>query len=415
MKKYVIIGNGAAAVNCVEGIRSLDREGEITLVSEEKYATYCRPLISYYLEGKTDTERMRYRPQDFYEKNGCSVLYGRRAVRLDAQKKLVELEDGTALSYDALCVASGSHPFVPPTEGLEKVKKRFCFLTLEDALALERAITPESRVLIVGAGLIGLKCAEGLHGRVASLTVCDLADRVLPSILDEEGAALVQKKLEEHGISLRLADPVVRYEADAAFLKSGVRIPFDILVTAVGVRPNAALVTGAGGAGSRGIAVDTRMRTSLAEVYAAGDCTESTDISDGNVKIMALLPNAVMQGFCAGVNMAGGSSVFDCAVPMNAIGFFGLHVMTAGSRPSLSDGAEVYEEHTDNSLKKLFIRDNRLVGFELVGQTERAGIYTSLLRNGTPLDSLDFERLKKVPDLSAFRAENRRKMLRGMV
>jgi NAD(P)H-nitrite reductase large subunit len=106
MKKYIIIGNGVAAAGCIEGIRSVDRTGEITVISEENHPVYCRPLISYYLEGKTDPQRMLYRSPDFYEKNGCQVLYGERAVRLCKESKQVELADGSLLPYDALCIAA---------------------------------------------------------------------------------------------------------------------------------------------------------------------------------------------------------------------------------------------------------------------------------------------------------------------
>lgn len=106
-------GNGVAAAGCIEGIRSADPNGAVTVVSAERHPVYCRPLISYYLEGKTDIERMRYRDAGFYEQNGCRVLYGRSAVRLDAAAKTVELDDGTILPYDSICVAAGSSPFLP--------------------------------------------------------------------------------------------------------------------------------------------------------------------------------------------------------------------------------------------------------------------------------------------------------------
>ena len=125
MKNYLIVGNGIAAAGCVEGIRSVDPDGAITVVSEEKHHVYSRPLISYYLEGKTDLERMKYRGDSFYEENGCRVIFGVRAIAADPVLKQVTLEDGTALPYDALCVAAGSRPFVPPFEGLEEIKNRF--------------------------------------------------------------------------------------------------------------------------------------------------------------------------------------------------------------------------------------------------------------------------------------------------
>lgn len=415
MKHYVIIGNGVAAIGCIEGIRSIDRDGKITVVSGEDHPVYCRPLISYYLEGKTDPERMQYRRPEFYEKMGCQVHYGKKATAIDAAAKTVTLEDGTAFPYDSVCVATGSSPFVPPFTGLDTVKKKFSFMTLDDTLALEAAIDKTSRVLIVGAGLIGLKCAEGLRDRVESVTVCDLADRVLSSILDTECAAMMQKHLESNGITFMLGDSASSFDGDTAQMKSGKTVGFDVLVLAVGVRANTALVKEIGGQVDRGIVVNTRMETTVADVYAAGDCTEGEDISFGGRRVLAILPNAYMQGKCAGVNMAGGSEVFDKAIPMNSIGFFGLHAMTAGSYYGADQGGELYEERGNGTLKRLFTRNGFLTGFILIGQTERAGIYTSLIREQTPLHTLNFEILKKEPALIVFCEEDRRKKLGGVV
>lgn len=410
MKQYVIIGNGTAAVGCIEGIRSVDTEGKIIVVSEETHHVYCRPLISYYLEGRTDTDRMKYRPGDFYEKNGCEVLYGKKAVSIDAAAKTVTLDDGTVLTYDALCNATGSSPFVPPFAGLDTVEKKFSFMTLDDALALEKAVTKESRVLIVGAGLIGLKCAEGLAERVASITVCDLADRVLSSILDGGCAALVQKHLEKNGISFLLSDSAVSFDGGKAVMKSGKTVEFDVLVLAVGVRANTGLVKAAGGEVNRGIVVDDAMKTTLDAVYAAGDCAEGYDSALGQKRVLALLPNAYMQGRTAGINMAGGTTVFDKGIPMNAIGFFGLHMMTAGVYPDESQGGEVYCEETEDMIRKLFIKDGLLKGFILIGAKDRAGIYTAMIREKTPLDSVNFEMLKKSATTAAYSSEVRAKM-----
>lgn len=252
MKQYVIIGNGIAAAGCIEGIRSQDREGEILVISKEKHPVYCRPLISYYLEGKTDLSKMNYRAADFYEANGCRVIFGKEAAQIDCEKREVVLSDGERKEFSSVCVATGSSPFVPPFDGLDTVKNRFEFLTLDDALALEKAVTPESRVLILGAGLIGLKCAEGLHGRVKQITVCDLADRILSSVLDDSTAPMVQEHLEKNGIEFLLADSAARFAGNKAVMRSGKEVEFDILVTAVGVRPNTALVSEAGGKINRG-------------------------------------------------------------------------------------------------------------------------------------------------------------------
>ena len=410
MKRYVIVGNGTAAVGCIEGIRALDAEGEITVVSGEDRPVYGRPLISYYLMGKTDLAKMNYRPADFYEKNGCRVLYGRRAVALDPNKKTVTLDGGEALPYDALLIATGSRPFVPPFEGLDTVEKKYSFMTLDDALALEGALDGKARVLIVGAGLIGLKCAEGIKDRVGQITVCDLADRVLSSILDADCAAVVQKHLEESGIDFLLGDTAVKFDRNVATMKSGKTVDFDVLVLAVGVRANTDLVKDAGGSVNRGIVVDQRCATDLPSVFAAGDCAEGYDSSTGGNRVLAILPNAYLQGHTAGSNMAGGDEALSNAIPMNSIGFFGLHIMTAGAY----DG-EMTEEKSDAGIKRFFTKDGLLRGYILIGETERAGIYTSLVREKTPLSTLDFDLTKKFASNLIFSRENRRKKFGGVV
>lgn len=415
MNRYVIIGNGTAAAGCIEGIRSVDTDGSITVISEEKHAVYCRPLISYYLEGKTDLHRMNYRGSDFYEKNGCEVIYGRKAVKIDTSAKTVVLDDGAEMPYTKICVATGSSPFVPPFEGLETVKNKFSFMTIDDTLALEQSISESSKVLIVGAGLIGLKCAEGLHGRVKSITVCDLAPRVLSSILDDECAAMMQSRMEEEGISFLLSDSVKSFDKSIAVMQSGKTVDFDVLVLAVGVRANTSLISDIGGEMNRGIIVNDKMETSIPDIYSAGDCTEGEDITFGGRRVLAIMPNAYMQGHCAGVNMAGGEEAFDKAMPMNSIGLFGLHCMTAGSYYGSDQGGELYEEKGEGTLKRLFTKDGLLTGFILIGATERAGIYTSLIREKTPLDTLDFDMLRRVAASAAFSPQVRRQKFGGAV
>ncbi len=408
--KYVIIGNSIASVGCIEGIRKTDKDGSITVISEEAYQTYCRPLISYLLMGRTTEEKMRYRADGFFADNKVVSMLGKKAVKVDAARKEVMLEDETVIPYDKLLVATGSRPFVPPMAGMDRIKKRFTFMTMDDAKALGQALTKQSRVLIVGAGLIGLKCAEGILDRVKGITVVDLAPRILPSILDETGSARVQAWLEQKGLTFHLGDSVAEFLDDTALLKSGTVVPYDVVVLAVGVRPNTELLREAGAAVGKGIKVNDHCATTLPDIYAAGDCTECHDISLGQERILALLPNAFLQGECAGANMAGRDTVFDKAVPMNAIGFFGLHIITAGSYVG---DERLYQ--SKNGYKRLFIRDGLLKGYILIGDTvSRAGIYTSLIRNRTPLEDIDFDLICASPQLMAFARKDRASKLGGV-
>lgn len=405
MTKYLIIGNSAAAAGAVEGIRSTDKNGDITIISDEKYHTYSRPLISYLLQGKTDMQRMKYRPDNFYKENKCNFVPEEKAIKIDTVKKIVYTQK-TEYKYDKLLVSTGSSPFVPPIKGLETVKQKFAFMCLDDAFSIEKAVSKNSKVFILGAGLIGLKCAEALSNRAAEITVADIADRVLPSILDEDGAEIVKNHLEQNNIKLLLNGAVTEFKENKAVFSDGSTYDFDILVTASGVRPNTSLIKEAGGEVNKGIIIDCTCKTSLDDIYSAGDCTESIDCVTGQRKILALLPNAYMQGYSAGKNMAGENNIFDKALAMNAIGFFGLHILTAG----VYEG-ECYINKSGNNYKKLYYADNNLKGFILIGDTKRAGIYTALIREKKPLSDIDFELIKEKPQLMAFTRNEREEML----
>ena len=410
MKRYVIIGASIAGVSCVEGIRSVDERGEITLVTAEPVSNYGRPLISYYLEGKTDEVRMSWRGADFYEKNRVRILHGTKALSIDPAAHSVALENGETLPYDALCVCTGSVPVCPKFEGIGTVPYRQFFTTLADAKALEQRVTKETKVLIIGAGFIGLKCAEGLRGRAGSVTVCDLADHAMSASLDADSAPILERHLEQNGVRLLLGNTVTRFDGGAAHMKNGETVEFDVLVIAVGVKPETALFAAAGGKADRGILVGETLRTSLPDIWAAGDCTECADVTTGEQAVLAVLPAAAMQGACAGVNMAGSRRVFDKGLKMNSIGFFGLHIMSAGTYADL-----VYSEVTESGCKKLFAKDGVLTGFILVGDVARAGIYTSLIRERTPLSAIDFDAICREPSLLPFGKDYRAKKLGGAV
>jgi len=407
--KYVIIGNSAAGIGAVEGIRHMDKNGEITIITNERHHTYSRPLISYLLLGKVTREGIKYRNDHFYADYNCTLLADTTATGIEAESKNVVLNDGRKIPYDKLLVATGSSPFVPVFDGLDTVIYKYTFMSLDDADRLDAMLSEDKRVLIIGAGLIGLKCAEGILKRVKHITVVDLAPRILSSILDDQGAKLVQDHLESKGLKFKLSTNVKNFMFNKATLASGEIIDFDILVLAVGVRPNTSLLSGIAKI-ERGIVVNDKSETTAPDIYAAGDCTQTLDVSSGENKVMALLPNAYMQGECAGINMTGstaGGAHFDKAIPMNAVGFLGLHVITAGNY----DGKVYIESNKsktdEGSYKRLYYSNNKLNGYILIGNIEKAGIYTNLIREHTPLDTIDFPLVCEKPGLMAFTKEDR--------
>lgn len=406
--RYVIIGNSTAAIAGIEGIRSKDKQGSITLISMENHHTYSKPLISYLVQGKTNKEKMKYRPDNFYEGNNVHTIFGKKAVKIVPDMKSVMLDDSTQVEYDKLLVATGSSPFIPDIAGLDKVKDMHTFMTLDDAEGLIRSVSGQSRILILGAGLIGLKCCEGLKDKVASVTVIDLAKQVLPSILDIESSDMVREFLIKKGVNIKLSCSIRQAFENSALLTDGTTIEFDTLVIAVGVRPNISILKAAGADADRGILVDNCCKTSIEDIYASGDCTQGYDMTCKNSRVLALLPNAYMQGFTAGVDMTGGKKTFDTGMPMNALSLMGMHILSAG----IYEG-ENYIEKSDGKYKKLFFSDDVLKGFILVDDIECAGIYTAMIRNRTLLSSMDFDLIKQKPSLCALAKERRSNLLNG--
>lgn len=410
--KYLIIGNSAAGIGAVEGIRSVDPLGRILVISDETYHTYSRPLISYLIEGKVDREHMRYRNEDFYDDYGVQTMLGVKVLSIDPEDKAVLLDSGEVINYDKLLLATGSHPFVPPIEGKDKAKNATTFTTLDNALFIEDIIETCKKenhlpkVVILGAGLIGLKAAEALQDKSESITVLDLADRIMPSVFDENASAVMKEHLESKGIDVRLKTSISEIGDLKVILTDGNELDYDILVLAVGTRPASELAESAGLAVDRGIITDKTQKTSNKNIYAAGDCTKSFDISSGIEKNMAILPNAFMQGETAGKNMAGERAETKDLFPINSMGLLGLYMLTAGTyegEPIIVESPEAYKE--------FFIKDNVLKGYIIIGTCQRSGIYTDLIRNQTNLETVDLESLLEEPGLVSFGKDIRKQNL----
>jgi len=383
--KYLIVGNSAAAIGAVEGIRRVDAAGEITLLAAEPYHTYSRPLISYYLSGKVTPEKMYYRDLNFYDRMRVRARLGETAKAVDPENAVVILESGEAVPYDKLLIATGGKPVCPPIPGRE-LEEVFFFHKWDDVKALEKALFPGAKVVVIGAGLIGLKATEALVKKQAEVRVVELSNRVLSAILDEEAASIVQRAFEHHGVSFHLNTTVAEICGQGGKV-SGVRLTdgsewqCDLVIIAIGVSPNTDIVQSTAIKVNRGIVVDAHLATSCTGIYAAGDVAEGYDKISGELRVIPILPNAYKQGYTAGMNMAGETVSYPGGFAMNSIGFFDLPMITAGL--AKAEGREfttlVHADHSHDCYKKVILRDGRIVGFILLNRIDRAGILTGLL------------------------------------
>lgn len=421
---YLILGNSAAGVTAAEAIRFCDKEGSIVIASPEPYAVYGRPLISYMIEGKTTRDRMGYKDPDFYERLNVTTLLGEgfEATAINADAHSVTFSGGAVVSYGSCLVATGSVPFTPPIEGLNDKANICTFMTLDDAnraeeLAKEAAKRAaeegrESHAVVIGAGLIGLKAAEAVKHIVDRVTVLELAERILPAVLDGDAASMLQKMLAERGIECFpgvSANKILGDEyATGAELTNGETITCDFIIAAVGVRPNTAFVVESGAEQGRGLICGKDLQTTLPDVYAAGDVVQVTDVLSGAERPLALWPNAVHQGRIAGMHMAH----FPNAIPymgsfaVNAVDFFDASLLTSGIiNPPADDDSytvEIQQDEDTYSYAKFVKRDGCLVGYILFNRPDNAGIYTAMIENQIPLSEIGEEAFAGVPENLAF-------------
>jgi len=401
---YVIIGNSVAAVGAIRGIRTIDQQGNITVISRERHAAYGRPLISYLLGGLITEKRMPYLPADFYEQHRVNLLLNSEVVAVDCDKKQVKLAGGDAVRYDRLLVATGGDPFIPPIEGLSDKEKVFTFTTWDDAAKLKGLAADIEKVVVIGGGLIGLKAAEGLHLLGKQVTIVELADRILSAAFDRPAGRIVAKKMKANGIEVITEDTVIRVEGEGAgisgvTLKSGDFIPCDTLVVAIGVRPAAGFLKESAVEVNRGIVVNDSMATSVKEVYAAGDVAEARDFFSGSKNPMPIWPDAYIQGDIAGTSMAGGTKSYCGGLAMNAIEFFKVSTISMGiTNPADPAEYEVltYLDPENYQYRKIVIQGNLLVGAVLVGNVDRAGICAGLIRE--KVDVTPFKERLLAPD-----------------
>lgn len=417
--KYLIIGASAAGLAAAESIRKYDTEGSVIILTEEDYLPYSRPSISYYLKGKVKESNMALRKPAFYKQNNIAVVTGAKVTSIDRQSKTVKAGRKT-YSYDRLCLATGSVPFVPPMENVSGKANALTFLDLSAVKEIKRIANEKTRAVVIGAGLIGMKAAEGLVKICKSVDVVELAPRVLPSILDEKSSKQVKKHLEDNGIKFHLENTVVKAvskgkQITAVTLKDGKKLACDLLILAVGVRPCTELAEKAELEVNRGIITDTQtMQTSDSNIYAAGDCCVSTDMLDGTKKIIALWPNAVQQGTVAGAQMAGADLTVGGTYSVNAIDFFGLRICTCGLINAQGDKYRDIIKKDGEKYKRLILKDDKLVGFVLINCSQNAGIYTSLISNQISLDTLEGD-ITDIPSIFLFDKDTRITKLRGGV
>lgn len=386
--RYVIIGNSHAGLAAAEAIRKNDRKNQITIIAAEKYPAYGRPVISYVLEGKSDPNKVWLRSPGFYRNNQIETLLGKRVTQVKPVAKQLDLEDGHTVTFDKLLIATGSRPFLPPIKGLDSREKVFTFGNLDDVKRIERLPPAAKKAVVLGGGLIGLKAAESLRTRGVDVTVIELSEQLLCTILDKKSAEIVRKVFLEAGVRIILQNTIREIQwsdrkIEGVVLRSNEQIECDFLIVAVGVVPNIDLVEKTDIKINKGILVNEYLETTAKDIYAAGDVAEAYHARSNSHRLLQILPAASKQGKVAGRNMSGERVEYEGDILFNSTSFFNFPVMALGSANSDHKNSHIlvkYEKQS-NTYSKVIVKQDRLVGAIFLGEIRRAGIYNWLIRN----------------------------------
>jgi len=388
--KYLIVGNSAAAVGAVGSIRQVDKDGKIVVVSNETHSLYSRPLITYLLAGQVDKNKMSYGDPMFYRKNDVEEILGKEVVAVHPAEKKVILNNGAALPYQKLLLATGGRPIVPQVEGKD-LPGVFTFTTLDDAKKVDEFIKKNEvkSAVVVGGGLIGLKTAEALIARGIKVTIVELADRILSATFDRKASEIVETALRERGCELITKNTVWKVTGRGVVkkvvLQGGVEVDCQLVIFAIGVMPNTELAKSAGIEVRKGIPVDDRMQTNIPDIYAAGDVAEAYDMLMSTKRQIAIWPNAYAQGSIAGSNMAGDAKNYDGSFAMNAVEICGVPTISIGLTDPQEAGYEVLEQYGKESMvyKKIVLKDDVIVGAIFINKIDRAGVFRALIKSKT--------------------------------
>ena len=377
--KIIIIGAGPSGVSAVETIRAHDQKTEILMVSAEPFPPYSPPAMAdHFIHG---SNAHLWRGQDWPEKQSVDYRSGVTVKGVEPDDHLIQLTDGENIKYDRLVIATGSRLYAPVDGADLPGVNNFKSLSAAQALIDQVKRGEAKKAIIVGAGFIGMEIALLLCTLGVAVTQVEMTEQLMPGMLDGDTADLALKFMQARGIEVRLKTKAVAFvgedRAEGVRLESGESLDADVMVAATGVRPKLEFLEQSGVNHDWGITVDEYLRTNLEDVYAAGDVVEVPDLLTGETYVHAIFPNAVEQGNVVGLNLLGFETRYEGAHRMNSLKHLDLPILAAG----LKTGDEMLQTRKNGNLRTIYLMDNQVVGFQLVGDIHAAGVLRALMNN----------------------------------
>jgi len=380
-KRLVVVGNGMAGMACLDSILKRNPDFKVMVLSQEPYYNYNRILLSSVLSGEKEVEDIYINTKEWYDKNNIYLKLGVEATDINAKEKLVVSSDGSVTPYDLLLLATGSDPFIPPIDGINK-EGVFVFRNIEDTNGIIKQCKERpGNAVVIGGGLLGLEAARGLQNQGMNVSVVHLMDQLMEQQLDSKGGLFLKREIEKMGIKVLLERSTTRIlgdkKVDGLMFKNGEVVPAEMVVVACGIRPNVALGKKAGLKVNRGIVVNDYMETSDPSIFAVGECVEHRE------KVYGLVAPLWDQGKVLAATITGDKGLlYEGSVLATKLKVMGVELFSAGDFKSQEPEKEIvaYEDHAFGVYKKLVIQQGKVVGAILIGDTQDANRFLDMMR-----------------------------------
>ncbi len=384
-QSLVVVGNGMAGMRTVEELLKLDAGAyDITVFGAEPHVNYNRIQLSPLLAGESTLDEIILNPREWYEGNRIALHTGDPVVRIDRRRRFVHAKSGREVPYDRLLLATGSEPFILPVPGAD-LPGVIAFRTIDDVNTMIEAARRHKTAVVIGGGLLGLEAANGLAKQGMAVTVVHLADTLMERQLDGPAAGLLGASLAQKGMTLRLGAKTARLlgskRVTGVAFDDGSEIPADLVVMAVGIRPNATLAREAGLHCNRGVVVHDTLQTYDPRIYAVGECVEHRGTTYGLVA-----PIWEQARVCADHLARVGRQRYGGTVVSTKLKVTGVDVFSAGDYQGGSDTESiVFQDPAGGRYRKLVLKDNKVAGAVLYGDTVDGAWFFKLIREGTDI------------------------------
>lgn len=389
-EKIIIVGNGITAISAIKAIREFDKESEIKLFGDEKFYPYNRIRLSKGLLTSLDEEKILLQKKEWYEQNNIKLYLHTKVISVNTSSKEIETSDGSKVSYTKLLLANGANNLIPDINGINK-EGVFSLRTLEDARNIVQQSNDSEVILNIGAGILSLELAWILAQAGKKVIITELAPRLMPRQLDERASQILEKAIKNKNIDIlinsQISEISVREDkVEGVITDSGKFFPCDMVIYSIGIKPNVDIVQGTNIKVNKGIIVNEKMETEVTDIYAGGD------VAEYNNRVYGLWNIAIGQGTVAGHNMVGKDSTYKSITPVTTLNAFDISLFSMGDIEE-DESTNILLEDTgeSNSYKKIFIKDNRITGAIVIGDTKISPILKRAIEEQIYLGTINLD------------------------